>query len=142
MKKKKYKLILNDDFDFVLAGIVCFDKIYKLSWQLNNILKTDFVKSDNLDIHLKKQDITKSFEVFSSATDNSNIIFSLIANKCDKGFLIKQFKNIDYFLRLSIEPGYDYGKIIEQIRLIPSVTSSFHIDTGLLSNTEKEYFIF
>lgn len=143
MKTKKYKLSARVDYNFTLIGIVSADKIYKLAWYFNTYLGFEFMKSEDLIIAVDNQDITKMFEVFASASESTLNTFNIISNKCENGFLLNQFKNIDFILK--IQPSISESetiKLIDNIRSIASVISVFSIDNNLIKDKEKQYFIF
>ncbi len=88
-----------ENLDFYVIGISSVEKIYKISWQLNNILGIELSLSDDFS---KNSDSENSYSVFSGIFEDLNKFF-LIENKNIKSVLSSKYKNIDYFFILSTE---------------------------------------
>ena len=70
-------LKLNEDFelDFLILGINSHTKLYKLCWEINKELHTDFVKNKNHTINNNQE-----FERFSYRDKNSGNRYNILSN--------------------------------------------------------------
>ena len=105
---KTIKLIVEYDYDFELIGMISSLKGHKLAWYLNNELKIDLRKEDDLIIDfLHEGKIVIINYIFE--TEYSN--FRLIRNKsCEfvniaSPYLIPEMKEYDYFIQIMDESG-------------------------------------
>ena len=53
----KLSLNFEEDYSFLLIGISCHAKDYRLCWELNKLLNFDFARADDLEINSKKKEI-------------------------------------------------------------------------------------
>lgn len=100
MAKKILKLNDEDKFDFLLIGIVCHHRDYRLCMSLNKKLGIDLSKQDEYAVFNNKRMEDQTFS-FYEYIDEEEDRYSLIANKSLKGFLIPEQNQVDFFLYLS-----------------------------------------
>ena len=110
---KKVKLTYKPDYDFVLIGISSHENDYKLAWSINNLLNINLSKKEDLCVFNKKYSETHSFSVFSHNDETSLILYNLISNRCENGFLIQEFNKFDFFIQ--IYGGVSDKKITEML---------------------------
>jgi len=140
-KKKAYKLDINPEYEFILIGIVSFDKDYRLCWSVNKELGLKLVKTDNLEIANDKYPEPQKFSVYNYYNEDSMIDYNFISNKCEYGFLIEELKNIDYFLQVSGEFADNFKQdIINMLKRTEGVSTVFDIDPNSLKSREKLVF--
>lgn len=123
------KLVLDDfyDFDFILIGISCHAKDYKLAWAINKELGWDFERIEDLELQNKNEEAYFSFYAFEQEEDFRS--YYLISNRSNKGFLVPERKEIDYFLELKGEFEEErIDRIKNRIKEINVVLMSFEID--------------
>jgi hypothetical protein len=125
-KKKVHKLTTAGTVPYKLIGISSHENDYRLSWAANMHLGLKFRKTDN---HLSRQSNGDlEFSVFQFAGEDCSCRMNLISNRCPNGFLIKEMKNIDFFLQVfgEISPSY-LNEIITGLKKIDIVSAVFEI---------------
>ena len=129
---KTIKLSIDYDFDFEVIGLITSLKGYKLAWCINNELRIDLRKEEDISIDFLKEGKLVIIN-YNFKTEHSN--FRLIKNKsCEfvniaSPYLIPELKEYDYFIQLQDEnsglnalsikdrlnniSGIEYIKIVE-----------------------------
>ena len=134
----KHTLEIEYDYDFVLIGISSHEKDYRICWALNNQLGLNLVKTEALEIKDKKQDDPSFFSLFSFELPDEFMEYFIIANRSEKGLLIPEQKQVDYFFIIRGEIEND--KVMEMIRLIKEsslVQTAFRIDVNALKSKQN-----
>ena len=90
--------------DLTVFGINSHVKDYKICWHINKILGLDLKKSKG--VKTSQQEIFSCFEVI---LEEQTVL--LVHNKSEKGTLLNEKKNIDYFL--IFEPAINIDRIKE-----------------------------
>lgn len=136
MKKKKHKLSYTLDFNFYLFGISSSENDYRLSWKINNKLKIGLRKSP--DHIINKKDIKQRFLVFTYSDNEMYIQYFLIGNKSEKGYLIEELRNIDFFMKIHGElTENQQEKIVNSIKNITGVSGIFKLDINKLKSRQN-----
>lgn len=102
---KKNKLVPIYEVDFLLFGMVCNMKEYKLAWHLNNLFEIQLSRQDDMKIEYANH----SSILFSSYTHQSETLrVDLIQNKLiaqdgiiKSKFLLPELAQFDYFLKIT-----------------------------------------
>jgi len=129
----KHVLEIEYDYNFVLIGISSHEKDYRICWALNNILKLDLVKIAPLEIKDKKQDKPSYFSLFEYLIPDEFMEYFIIANQSEKGVLIAEQKNMDYFFIIRGEIDEDkVTEIIKKIKDLSIVQTAVRIDLSTL----------
>ena len=148
-----HKLILEDDYqeDFSLIAIHCSEEPYKMAYMLNKHISLRLSRK-RLDVDFSNQGLDISFPLFECENELSYIIYSLVSNKNKSltakfqssgglfsdlssektitTFLLKEFKNVDYFLKIQSEyEKVSTRKLISTINEIEQVISAYTIDS-------------
>lgn len=134
----KHTLEIEYDYDFVLIGISSHEKDYRICWALNNQLSLNLIKTDALEIKDKKQDDPSFFSLFSFELPDEFMEYFIIANRSEKGLLIPEQKQVDYFFIIRGEIEND--KVMEMIRLIKEsslVQTAFRVDVNALKSKQN-----
>ena len=146
-----HKLILEDDFyeEFSLIAIHCSEEPFKVAYMLNKHVQLQLVrKSVDLDFSNNGLDVT--FPIFEFENIYTYFYYNLVANKNKSltanvqssgglfdtiisektvtTYLLKEFKNVDYFLK--IHSDYEkvpIRKLISSINEIEQVISAYLI---------------
>ncbi|NNC94781.1 MAG: IPExxxVDY family protein [Chitinophagales bacterium] len=140
MKKQTLKL-LDPAEDFILIGIASHEKDYKICWLLNNSLKLDFTKSDDLEFDDKKEGKKNLFCKFSFEDEFNRIQYFLLGNKNNANILLPQWKEMDYLLKIAGNiQDIDQDEIVKKLNSINTVQLAVSID--LKSLKTKDYLIF
>ena len=134
----KYTLEIEYDYDFVLIGISSHEKDYRICWAINNKLQLDLIKTEPLEIKDKKQDELSHFSLFSFERPDEFMEYFIIANRSEKGLLIPEQKQMDYFFIIRGEIENDaVMEIIRQIKEINLVQTAFRIDVSSLKSKQN-----
>lgn len=137
------KLILdiNYDYDFALIGISCHEKEYRICWALNNSLNIDLAKTSDLKIDTKKFNEPLTHAMFEFDSIEQNRQYYLIANRGEKGLLVAEQKQADFFLIIKgVLPNNDKLEIIKHIREMAFVLTAFEINPNQLKSKENLLF--
>jgi len=81
---------------FTLLGISSHENDYRLSWSINEQLGLAFTKNENL-----VAGDGREFTCFVHEDEYQSLL--LISNRCENGFLLEKFKNIDFILKFNVE---------------------------------------
>lgn len=124
-KKKVHKLKLDADYGFKLIGIVSSENDYTLIWTVNDSLKISLKKEEKLEIIDKKTNAASLFTRFSYSDENTN--YTLIGNKSENGYLIKEQKQIDYFLKIEGKIDFISPNISKSLKKSKVILATFDI---------------
>jgi hypothetical protein len=141
---KAIKLVVEYDFDFEFIGLISSLKGHKLAWNINNELKIELKKEDDICLDFLHEGqliiINYNFE-----TEYSN--FRLIKNKsCEfaniaSPYLIPELKEYDYFIQLQDESGFfGISSIMEKLKNISGIEYIKLIETENLKSKDNLIF--
>ncbi|CAN5910856.1 hypothetical protein BH11BAC7_BH11BAC7_00600 [soil metagenome] len=146
----KFRLDIEYDYDFFLAGISCHEKPYRLCWAINRAIGHDMAQTEPLSIALKKTEAPSDFPVFKIFNKENDTSIFLIANKTETtgaeeqpgiGLLIPEQNQADYFF---IVKGpfneHDLDQMMKSIREIPFVQLIYRINPSVLKSKENLLF--
>ena len=123
-------LKLNEDFelDFLILGINSHTKLYKLCWEINKELHTNFVKNKNHTINNNQE-----FERFSYTDKNSETRYNILSNTSNTGYLEAKNKSVNYFMIVQGEV-YKTKKIIERLNQIEDILLVFELNLSKIKS--------
>ncbi|MEI7980180.1 MAG: IPExxxVDY family protein [Bacteroidota bacterium] len=112
---------------YTLFGISCHLKDYRLSYLLNVKLELEFTKMDDF----------QGFSFYYCRNDEFFNIYYLLSNRMPESILLPELKQTD-FLLLVEGPLKKNNKerLLENIRAIPNVLTSFEIPFSTIKNYE------
>lgn len=140
-KQKRHLLSLETSVDFELIGICSHHSDYRLVWGLNQELRLQLAKCDDLFAITNKKGQVVSEHSYYFWFDEENLVeFYLIRNKSDGKFLIPERNQIDYFLFVRENTILDVDDMLEQIKKINSVMAAYLFDPETLPSTEQIVF--
>lgn len=140
-KQKRHLLSLETSVDFELIGICSHHSDYRLVWGLNQELRLQLAKCDDLFAITNKKGQVVSEHSYYFWFDEENLVeFYLIRNKSDGKFLISERNQIDYFLFVRENTILDVDDMLEQIKKINSVMAAYLFDPETLPSTEQIVF--
>ena len=127
-------------YDFMLFGIVCQSRDYRLCFEINRAMNLSLERAADLELTLNKgkdKIKTSRFEY----KDGFGNEYLLLANKTTSGLFIPEHKSIDYFLMVK-EPVPHSGKtqIEKQLRAIPVVLGAYHLEPEKLKTGDRFVF--
>jgi len=130
---KNIKTSKPTDLDFLILGINCHIKSYKLCWEINKKLNTNFVKSNNHTITTTNK---LEFERFTYFDEENNTDYNILSNRSENGHLEPLNKSVNYFL--VVEGGiYKTKNIIESLNKIDDVLLVFELNLSKIKNIES-----
>lgn len=129
---KKLKLTDNNSDDvFYLLGISSHEKIYRLSWALNQELNTELQKTGSFVLTKKGMDTPVRFECFVFDDEDSMVKYMLFANISEDGqaYLADKLRTFDFILKISGQVHNSFVKNIQsRLKFVNLVTASFVLD--------------
>ncbi|HWZ21708.1 MAG TPA: IPExxxVDY family protein [Cytophagaceae bacterium] len=141
---KTIKLSVDYDFDFEVIGLITSLKGYKLAWSINNELRIDLKKEEDISIDFLKEGKLVIIN-YNFKTEYSN--FRLIKNKsCEfvniaSPYLIPELKEYDYFIQLQDENSFlSTPSIKEKLNNISAIEYIKIIETENLKSKDNLIF--
>ena len=132
---KKYTLEPDFDFDFLLFGISCHLKDYRLAWGINNSLELDLIRVENHKVFIRKiSQEPAEFSMFFYEEEENHCQYILVANHCEDGALVLDLKHFDYFL---IIRGAMFEEVEEQMLENLRSINSVNLVNELVPSTIK-----
>ena len=132
-----FQLEVEYDFDFLLLGISCHEKDYRLCWMLNKALNYGLEWTEELEIHFSHGPVFFPMFHYEVPEDCSSIY--LIKNRVGSGILIPELAQMDYLLKIENDQ-VEHSKILETLRKIPHVLGTFDVEVSRLKS--KDHLIF
>lgn len=130
-KKVVQFLEFETDYDFLLLGIYCAYRDYRICFELNHALELSFEKQDDFEIQAEKKGSIGQFPIFF-AENNDGEQFFVVGNKGNNGLLVSELKQVDYFLLVRNNTRYTTSEIltekIKSITIVSSVKEYFPIE--------------
>lgn len=136
-KQKRHLLSLETSVDFELIGICSHHSDYRLAWGLNQTLRIQLAKNDELFvITSKKGQVLSEHSYYFWYDDENQIEYYLIKNKAGGKFLIPERNQIDYFLFLRENVILELEDVLECIKTINSVMGAYIFEPESLPSAE------
>lgn len=121
----KYKLLLEEDYDFDLIGICSSHSDYRLVWGLNNSIGTRLAKEPDFSI-LEKKNGEHLHSFYSYYDEEEHIEYYLIKNvSTNYQRLIPEKDQIDFFLIIRNNLTLDINDLIKRLKEIESILTAF-----------------
>ncbi len=137
----KYLLEDEYEYDFLLLGISCHEKDYRLCWALNQTLSLHFKKEDtDLEIFFKKKNKRSLHSLYVFINEDTSNEFYLLKNRSDSGFIIPEQPHADYLLMIKEKYSLDFNSLLLKIRSIPFILMAFEISVEQLKSKENLIF--
>ncbi len=131
----KYKLVIEDDYDFDLIGICSSHSDYRLCWGMNTELDINLCRGD--DYYLKnKKDGEYYFSYYEYLDEESNQAFYLIKNLSFDNYkkLIPEQDQIDYFLVIKNNFEIEINNFLTELKKIDCILTAFQFDIETLKS--------
>ncbi len=137
MAKKLITLQFEEDYDFLLLGIFCTYRDYKLCYEINRQLEVSMERQADLELKMEKKGSSSLFSIFScNNADDEN--YFIINNKGSNGHFLSEMKQVDYFLMIRNYSRYtnitDITKRISELKNVSVVTE---MDVTQLKSAEN-----
>ena len=139
----RFRLDIEYEYDFLLVGISCHEKPYRLCWAVNKALELNMQRTDSLSIALKKNENPSGFPLFRQDNAENDTSLMLVANRADQagGLLIPEQHQADYFF--IVHGPYtdtDHERMLAEIKKIPFVLMSYRVDPENLKSKQNLLF--
>jgi hypothetical protein len=133
----KRKILKVDPFDDIhIIGINTTHRDYKLAWYLNENLKTDFSKLDDIELPGIEGEIPRFPFYYYDAGENLNV-YNLIGNRSSGHVFTRLSIQTDYFLIIrNILSDEKLAETIKRIKQIPQVMMAYLVDTNKEKNID------
>lgn len=156
-----HKLLVDDFYDatYSLLAVHCRLEDYRLAYLLNKHLELQLErKASDLDFNY----FSSSYSIYEWDNTADYITWNLVSNVCKKEEdalyssgalfqdsdkivktynLIPEFKNVDYFIKISNEiQNVNENVIISKLQAIPQIITSYTVDISSIKS--KEHLIF
>jgi hypothetical protein len=139
MAKTILKFDPDEEFDFLLIGIVCQHKDYRLCHELNRKLELDLVREKDYEVSIAKRMNPAMFSFFKFENDEQDL-FYVFENKGKHALLVPEQKQIDFFLMIKeCFKRHDINDIVSAIKQIPVVLGAYPIEVRTLKS--RDYFL-
>ena len=125
------RYLLEEDitFNFHLIGISSHYHDYRLCWGVNKLLDFNLQRSEiEILIQEKKGEDVMAFPAFYFLCPDSEILFELISNRNEEGYLIPEMKQADYFLKFDDFYADSVSELIQKLRSITMINMAFQVD--------------
>jgi hypothetical protein len=113
-------------YDFSLIGISSQLKPHSAAWWINKTLEIELECTDPLELLLPKTEILAWFPRYVYEVKDLEASLFLLSNAGTQGFLVPEFKELDYFLLFEGESGSllspDLIRSLKTIKLFQAVT--------------------
>ena len=138
MPKKIHTLKEKESYDFGLIGISSPENDYRISWILNNTLGYRLVKQEDLEVYHKRLEDPQAFHQFGYFDEETLILYRLISNKCECGYLLEEHTNIDYLIQVTgdMDKGF-INEMVKALNRLDGITYAFPIDPSSLKSRKR-----
>lgn len=135
----KLTLEVSYDFDFILIGISCHEKDYRLCWAVNNALAIDLKKTTDHILELKNQKENQNYSRFEYINEDTFSEYFILANRSANGLLVPEQKQTDYFLIIRSNNA-NAENIITKLKEVNFINAVFNIDVDTLKSKHNLLF--
>ena len=136
-KKQTFTLDYQEDYDFILLGIFCAYRDYRLCFEIDKLLDLSLERLTDIELKMEKKGSTGLFPVFLSTNVDDEFYF-IIGNKGNNGHFIPELKQIDYFLKIRNFSRYTKAEdLVKKIKTISIVSSVIEIIPKELKSAEN-----
>ena len=139
MAKTVLKFDTDEEFDFVLIGIVCQHKDYRLCYELNRQLEINLVREKDYEVSVARRMNPALFSFFKYENDEQDFYY-VFENKGKHAMLIPEQKQIDYFLMIRESfKRLNISDLVNSVKQIPVVLGAYPIEPRSLKS--RDYFL-
>lgn len=139
-KRKVLKLELDEDYDFLIFGLVSTTKDYRICYQINKLLDIDLAKEKDIELKISKTGNTDQFSFYEYINEDQ-VAYYFICNKGKSGSFIPEYKQLDYFLIVkNFISDTSEGDIIKKLKATPLILGVFPINASKLKSRNNLLF--
>ena len=136
MGRTVHKLPAEAESSVSVFGISSHENGYRVSWAINQALGMHFAASED-HIVTSKDGSTRPFPCYKYLHENGNTIYRLLSNRCDNGFMLEEYRTIDFIIVVENEESIVIQSLIPKIKSIPFISAIFSIDYNALKNKKR-----
>ena len=140
MSKTILEFDSGEEFDFLLIGLVCHHKDYRLCHELNRALELQLVREDDYYLYTPKRVKQAAFSMFKFENEDHDLYY-ILENKGPHSILIPEQKQIDFFLMIKENfKRINTTDLLGTIKQIPVILGAYLIEAKSLKS--KEHLVF
>lgn len=142
LKKKKYILDAEVEFDFAMIAVSSHQKDYKFCWSVNNTCHFKLKKEDDLQLDVISSTAKIPFSFYSYTNEKTENKYLLITNKNQGHYVLPELKPADFLIVIKGLYNQEMiAQLINDLKTIPSVAAAFEVAVNNLSNKQSLYFL-
>lgn len=127
--------------DFYLIGIASHENDYRLAWAINASLGIALSKISDVVVYHDKYKHDIPLSVFAQDMPEQGYSIKMFANRGDNFFLLEEFRNIDFFLKIEGEVSeskiQSFTASLKKIEIIMGV---YKMDTNIIKKIQRLHF--
>ncbi len=136
-KLKKHTLLLEDEIDFELIGICSPHNDYRVAWGINNIIRIDLSKKEDLfEVYSKKGQFISQHSYYQYTDQQDGVVWYMIKNKYEGKFLIPEKNQIDYFLVLRNNVLVEVDEVLDKVKSLSSIVAAYSFESSSLPSAQ------
>jgi hypothetical protein len=125
------------DYDFLLIGLVCQQKDYRLCYEINKILGVEFNKITDTEIYNNKQKEAGYFSTYLYENEDETS-FYIIFNRGSKGYLVPEQSKLDCFIVIKGRFRPEQKKeLLAGLKKITLILGTYELDVKKLKSKEN-----
>ena len=126
----------DQQYDFILIGIICQHKDYRLCYEINRRLEINLAKCEDYELTLKARKTVSAFTRFRYKNSHRDE-FVLLSNKGSRGVLLPEQPQLDYLLMITEnQPQDSLSGYVKLLKDIPIILGVFPLDPLQLPSRE------
>lgn len=127
----KHKLVLEEDYDFILLGICSHVKDYRLAWLFNKLLSLKLVRSEKDLVNWSAPKAKHlNFACFNWQDEEEFRTYYLIGNNSAKIKLVPDQKQFDFFLMITGDFDESVSELVNTIKTLPEILIAYEINVS------------
>ncbi len=141
---KKRKLVVDLAYDFTLFGIISHASEHKLAWEINQKLKIQLIKSDDIKINFLNN---KNLVISNFHFEKEESILRLLKNKAvdipvgNHIYLMPELKQFDYLVIIhGFEQTFKPENVISNLNAIGVIQYAVELEIDKLKSKENLVF--
>ncbi len=140
MAKTVLKLSNEDDYDFILVGLVCQNRDYRLCHELNTLLTLEMTKMEDYTVFSNKRMEDHAFSFYEYQNEDGDR-YNLISNKCKKGALLPEQKVLDYVFMIRPDKiRIDENELVKKLKKSSIILGVYRLDVLKLKSKDNLLF--
>lgn len=135
----KFKLEIEDDYGFEVFAISSHVNNYRLAWGLNKYLNWNLIRKS--DVVIKSGSAQSEFSLFEFDYEEESMFISLLNNASDSGFLLPEYQQFDFILKIEgLEHNPD-NHIHSGLRKIPFIQTFVNLDIDSIKSKHNLLYV-